>query len=325
MRELTMSAAIRETLAQILREDERALLLGQDIGRYGGAFKITRGFADEFGPERVRDTPMSEAATVSVACGAALLGSRPIVEVMFMDFLTLGLDGLINVAVKWPAVYGNGFAMPLLVRCPAGGGRAYGPTHSQSFEGLLLNVPGLTLCCPATPADAGGLLLGAYAAATPTVFIEPKALYARQGPVPDRFAPLPIGQGAIVRPGQDLTLIGYGRLLHACLAAADELARQGVAAEVLDLRTLKPLDTELIVASVSRTGRALTVEESPVVGGVGGELTAVIMAGAFGALEAPVARLGAAEGPIPCSPALEARHFPTVADIVTRALALARY
>ncbi len=320
-----MSAAIREALSQILREDDNAFLIGEDIGVYGGAFKITRGFVEEFGPTRVIDTPMSEAGFVSIACGAALLGSRPIVEIMFMDFLALAMDGLVNVAVKWRDTYGSDFRMPVVIRCPAGAGRSYGPTHSQSFEGLLLNVPGITICCPATPAAAAGLLLGAFDARKPVVFIEPKALYARKGEVPDVIKAIPLGGGVVACEGSDITIVSYGRQLHAALAAAEQLRTQGVAAEVLDLQTIKPLDEDLIVTSLAKTGRGICVEESPIVGGVGSEVSAVVMENAFEYLEAPFTRLGAAERPVPCSPKLEKECFPTVANIVETAIELCQF
>ncbi len=325
MREISMSAAIREALEQILREDPKAFLIGEDIGLYGGAFKITRGFVEEFGEQRVIDTPMCEGGFVSVACGAALLGSRPIVEIMFMDFLTLAMDGLINAAVKWKDIYGKDFAMPIIIRCPAGGGRSYGPTHSQSFEGLLMNVPKLTICCPSNPADAAGLLLGAYDLNKPVVFVEHKALYARKGPMPEFIKPITPGQAKIVRPGENLTMITYGRHVASALTAADELEKQGVSAEVIDLRTIKPLDQETIVESLSRTGRGMAIEESPKIGGVGAEISAVVMEQAFEFLEAPFARLGAAERPVPCSPLLERDCFPTIPEIVSTAIELSQF
>jgi pyruvate/2-oxoglutarate/acetoin dehydrogenase E1 component len=325
MRELSMSAAIRESLQQLLRAHPEAYLIGEDIGVYGGAFKISAGFVSEFGDDRVVDTPISEAGIVSVAAGSALCGSRPIVEIMFMDFLPLALDGLINVAVKWRDIYGDAFGVPLIIRAPAGGGRSYGPTHSQSFEGLLMNVPKLVICCPSSPADAAGLLLGAYDAATTVVFVEHKVLYARKGPVPATFAPLPIGEAAVLRPGTDLTIVSYGRHVASALAAAEALVADGVSAEVVDLRTIKPLDRACIVDSIQRTGRLLTVEESPVIGGVGGELAALAMTEAFDYLEAPLRRLGAAEEPIPCSPALEQACFPTADTVAAAARELVAY
>lgn len=326
MNNVSLSAAIRQTLHRILQEDERALLMGEDIGRYGGAFKITRGFLGEFGPERIVETPISEGGFVSAACGAALMGSRPIVEIMFMDFLILGLDALVNIAVKWQAVYGDNFSLPLVIRTPAGGGRAYGPTHSQSFEGLLMNIPQLTICCPSNPADAAGLLLSAHRQDSPCVFIEPKSLYARKGPMPDDPNPIPLGSAKIVRPGRDISLFTYGRQVVPALRAADFLAKQdGIQAEVVDLRTIKPLDTRTIKASMARTGRGLSIEESPVCGGVGAEISAVVMEQAFDTLEAPFIRLGAAEHPIFCSPELEQQGFPNTEKIVLQARKTVRY
>lgn len=324
-RDISMSTALREALAQILRTDANAILIGEDIGVYGGAFKITRDFVKEFGDNRIVDTPISEAGIVSVAAGAALMGSRPIVEIMFMDFLTLALDGLINIVVKWQEIYGDEFSVPLIIRCPAGAGRSYGPTHSQSFEGLLMNVPKLTIVCPSNPADAAGLLLGAFEAGVPTVFVEHKALYARTGPVPAVLTPLPLGVARILRPGSDLTLLAYGRHVVSALAAAQTLAAEGIDAEVIDLRTVKPLDVETIVESLSRTGRGISIEESPVIGGVGAEISALVMEHCFDYMEAPFVRLGAAEMAIPCSPRLETACFPSADSICTRARQLAAY
>lgn len=320
-----MSAALREALGQILRQHPEAFLMGEDIGRYGGAFKITAGFVDEFGAERVVDTPISEAGFVGMAAGAALMGSHPIVEIMFMDFVTLALDAVINMAAKWRDIYGPEFSVPMIIRAPAGAGRSYGPTHSQSFEGLLMNVPGLTICCPSNPADAGGLLLGAYDSHSPVIFAEHKALYARRGQVPEELTPMALGQAKIVRPGGDITLISYGRQLATALAAAARLEQDGIAAEVIDLRTIKPLDAGSIVESLSRTGRGMSIEESPLVGGVGGEIAAIVMEQAFDYLEAPFGRQGAAEHAIPCGPALEAACFPTVQSVYQQAVEICRY
>ncbi len=324
MRNLSMSEAIRDTLSRILTTDDRSFLIGEDIGTYGGAFKITRGFVEKFG-DRVIDAPISEAGFVSMACGAALMGSRPIVEIMFMDFLTLAMDGIINSAVKWSEIYGEEFGMPIVIRCPAGAGRSYGPTHSQSFEGLLMNVPGLTIICPSTPADAASLLEGAYRSKRPVIFVEPKALYAKKGPVPDRVTPVPPGVGRIARPGTDVSIFTYGRMLGISLVAAERVRAHGVNVEVVDLRSIKPLDHALIVESLCRTGRGISVEESPVFGGVGAELAAIAARDAFDYLEAPFERLGCAERAIPCSPVQEAACFPTVETVVDVVLTQARY
>ncbi len=325
MRDLSMTDAVREALAQILRDHPEAFLIGEDIGVYGGAFKTTRGFVNDFGPDRVIDTPISEAGFVSIAAGAALMGSHPIVEIMFMDFMALAFDGIINVAVKWQEIYGPDYSMPLIIRAPAGAGRSYGPTHSQSFEGLLLNVPRLTIVCPSNPADAAGLLLGAYALKQPVICVAHKALYARKGPVPDVLAPEPIGQARVLQPGTDCSIFAYGRQVPVALAAARQLADEGISVEVVDLRTIKPLDRTTVVESMARTGRGMSLEESPVIGGVGAELAAVVMAEAFDYLEAPFRRLGAAEQAIPCSPRLEQACFPTVATVADTARELCAY
>jgi pyruvate/2-oxoglutarate/acetoin dehydrogenase E1 component len=323
--DISMSGAIREALTKLLREHDEVFLIGEDIGVYGGAFKITRGIVEEFGDRRIIDTPISEAGIVSVAAGAALMGSRPIIEIMFMDFMALAFDGIINIAAKWQETYGDDFAIPMIIRAPAGGGRNYGPTHSQSFEGLLMNVPNLVICCPSCPADAAGLLLGAFEARTTVVVVEHKTLYARKGPVPEPLAPLPIGQGIRRRNGEDISLIAYGRHVPAALAAAETLAAEGISADVIDLRTVKPLDVDLICDSLSTTGRGISIEESPIIGGVGAEISAVVMANAFEYLEAPFARLGAAEQIIPCSPDLEPACFPSPDSIAAQARHLMAY
>ena len=325
MPEESMSSAIRETLAEILRRDEKAFLIGEDIAVYGGAFKITRGFIDEFGPDRVVDTPISEAAIVSIAAGASLMGSRPIVEIMFMDFMALAFDGIINVAAKWQAVYGDEFKMPMVIRSPAGGGRFYGPTHSQSFEGLLMNVPNLVIICPSTPADAAELLLAAQAHDGLVIFIEHKALYARKGELPDQLTTGEIGKARRLMSGEDLSIFSYGRQMPLCIQAATHLAQEGIAVDLIDLRTIKPLDRQMIIESMMKTGKGMSVEESPKEGGVGAEISALIMEDAFDYLEAPFARLGAKEMIIPCNPEMEKACFPTLADIISRAKSIIEY
>lgn len=319
--EISYSEAVREALRYILNNDPSAFLMGEDIGVYGGAFKITRGFIDEFGPQRIIETPISEASIVGMACGAALAGSRPIVEIMFMDFLLLALDPLVNAACKWPWIYGEDLAMPVIIRCPAGGGRAYGPTHSQSFEGMLANVPNLNIFCPATAQDAVAMLMAAWQSNNPTIVIEPKALYARKQAMPqDRsrwFVPAQSPWANIVRPGRHITLVTYGRMLIPALQAAAFLAEQdAIETEVIDLRSIKPLDTQTILQSAERTGRVITVEESPLFSGVGAEIAAFLADRAFGYLEAPIRRLGAADGPIPMAPPREKEHFPTTEKII---------
>ena len=324
-RELSMSAAIREVLEKILRENPEAFLIGEDIAVYGGAFKTTRGFIDEFGAERIVDTPISEAGIVSVACGAALMGSKPIVEIMFMDFMALSFDGIINIAVKWQEIYGDDYKMPVIIRSPAGAGRSYGPTHSQSFEGLLQNVPKLIIICPSNAADAAGLMLGAYQQDRPVIFIEHKALYARKADCPDSFEAIEIGKARKVREGDDITLIAYGRQVPVAIEAAEILEEKGIAVDLIDLRTVTPLDEEMILQRIEKTGRGISLEESPVIGGIGSEISALIMEKRFDYLEAPFSRLGAAEQAIPCNPKLETECFPEVDEIVAKAIELTNY
>lgn len=325
MRELSMSAAIREALYQILREDNDALLIGEDIGVYGGAFKITAGAVDEFGADRIIDTPISEAGFVSMAAGAALMGSRPIVEIMFMDFMALAFDGIINIAAKWQEIYGDEFSIPLIIRSPAGAGRNYGPTHSQSFEGLLMNVPNLIICCPSNPADAAGLLLGAYETGQTVIFVEHKSLYARKGQVPDALELVTVGKGNRIMSGDDVSLFCYGRHVMTTYEAARQLEAKGIHADVIDLRTIKPLDKALILESMEKTGKGISIEESPKIGGVGAEISAVIMEDGFDCLEAPFTRLGAKEKAIPCNKELETDCFPDVQEIVETAERLVNY
>jgi pyruvate/2-oxoglutarate/acetoin dehydrogenase E1 component len=325
MRELSMSASIRETLSEILHRDEKAFLIGEDIAVYGGAFKITQGFIDEFGPKRVIDTPISEAGIVSIAAGAALMGSRPIIEIMFMDFMALAFDGIINVAAKWQAVYGDEFSMPMIIRSPAGGGRFYGPTHSQSFEGMLLNVPNLVILCPSSPADASALLLAAHEYNGPVIFIEHKALYARKGPVEDELKAAEIGKGKRLLEGEQVSIFSYGRQIPLCHQASLLLQEQGIGVDLIDLRSIKPLDRELILDSMMKTGKGLSVEESPKEGGVGAEISSIVMEDGFDYLEAPFYRLGARESIIPCNPQMEKDCFPRLDEIVNTVKSLLDY
>ena len=325
MTEMSMSNAIRETLAQILRTDNNSFLIGEDIAVYGGAFKITQGFIDEFGPQRVIDTPISEAAIVSIAAGASLMGSRPIVEIMFMDFMALAFDGIINVASKWQEVYGDDFKMPMIIRAPAGAGRSYGPTHSQSFEGLLMNVPGLIIVCPSNAQDASSLLLAAHETDQLVIFIEHKAIYARKSSFSGEFKSGELGKGKRVFDGDHLSIFSYGRQMEIAIAAGQQLKREGINVDLIDLRTIKPLDRELIIESMSKTGRGMSIEESPRIGGVGAEISSIIMEGCFDYLEAPFARLGAKEMAIPCNPDLERMCFPHYEEIIMKARELIDY
>jgi len=316
MRELTYWQALQEALQQEMRRDPRVFLLGEDIGAYGGAFGVTRGLLAEFGPERVRCTPISEATIVGAATGAAVTGMRPVVEIMFMDFLTLTMDQLANHAAKFRYMYGPQAHVPIVIRTPAGGGRSYGATHSQSLEAWFLHVPGLKVVAPATPADAKGLLLTAIRDDNPVLFVEHKLLYATTGPVPDEDEPIAIGEAAVRREGQDVTIVAYSFHLGMALQAAEDLAPHGIDAEVIDLRSLVPLDTETIVGSVRKTGRLVCVEEGTRTGGVGAEIAARVAEHAYEYLDAPIRRIAAPDIPIPFSPPLEQAALPTREVIV---------
>lgn len=310
MPELTYWQALQQALREEMQRDERVFLLGEDIGVYGGAFGVTRGLSQEFGDERVRCTPISEASVVGVAIGAALTGLRPVVEIMFMDFLTLAMDQLANHAAKFRYMYGPQINVPMVVRTPAGGGRCYGATHSQSLEAWFLHVPGIKVVAPSTPADARGLLKTAIRDENPVLFVEHKLLYATTGEVPDGDGALPFGRAAVRREGTDVTLVSHS--YHAVVAqgAAERLAREGIRAEVIDLRSLVPLDTETVLASVRKTGRLVCVEEGSRTGGVGAEVAARVAEAAYEYLDAPVRRVAAPDTPIPFSRPLEEAALP---------------
>ena len=315
MRELTYWQALQAALREAMQGDPHVFLMGEDIGAYGGAFGVTRGMLDEFGPERVRCTPISEATIVGAATGAALTGMRPVVEIMFMDFLTLAMDQLANHAAKFRYMYGPQARVPLVLRTPAGGGRCYGATHSQSLEAWLLHVPGLKVIAPATPGDAKGLLTAAIDDDNPVVCVEHKLLYATSGLVDDAEV-IPIGRALVRRSGADVTLVAYSYYVGVALQAADVLAADGIDAEVIDLRTLVPMDTELVLTSVRKTGRLVCIEEGTRTGGVGAEIAARVAEYAYEYLDAPIRRVAAADVPIPFSPALEPLALPSQDDIV---------
>jgi pyruvate/2-oxoglutarate/acetoin dehydrogenase E1 component len=316
MRELTYWQALQAALRAEMQRDPSVFLMGEDIGEYGGAFGVTRGMLAEFGPERVRGTPISEATIVGAATGAALTGMRPVVEIMFMDFLTLAMDQLANHAAKFRYMYGPQARVPLVVRTPAGGGRCYGATHSQSLEAWFLHVPGVKVIAPATPADAQALLTAAIRDDNPVLCVEHKLLYATSGPVPDTTEPVVIGQAAVRRAGSDVTLVAYSYYVGVALQAAEQLATDGIDAEVLDLRTLAPMDTNAILDSVRKTGRLVCIEEGTRSGGVGAEIAARVAENAYEYLDAPIRRVAAADVPIPFSPALEPMALPQKEDIV---------
>ena len=318
---LSTTEALRTALSEELARDPAVFLLGEDIGAYGGAFGVTRGLLDRFGPERVIDTPISESSVVGAAIGAALAGSRPVVEIMFMDFITLAVDQLANQAAKLRYVLGPQARCPVVVRTPAGGGRCYGPTHSQSLEALFLHIPGLRIAVPATPADARGLLKTAIRGDGPVLFVEHKTLYGEKGPVPlEEDAALPFGVARVAREGADLTIVAWSRMTVEAERAAAELAEEEVAAEVIDLRTLSPLDMDTVAESVRKTHRLLIVEEGTRTGGAGAEIAAQAAEAAFEYLDRPVRRVATPDVPVPASPVLERAALPNAGRIVEAAL-----
>ncbi|NQT89347.1 alpha-ketoacid dehydrogenase subunit beta [bacterium] len=316
MPELTYADAVRAALVEEMERDERVILLGEDIAEYGGAFRVTRGLVHDFGAERVINTPISENSFVGAAVGAALTGLRPVVEIMFMDFITLAMDQLVNHAAKLHYIYGGQVRVPLVIRTPSGAGRGYGASHSQSLEAWFVHTPGIKVVAPATAADARGLLKAAIRDDNPVLVLENKLLYSRRGPVPDDEGIVPIGKARIARSGSDVTLIAYSRMTSLALEAAEAMEAEGISCEVLDLRTLSPLDEEAILESVARTRRAVIVEEDTRRAGVGAEVAAVLADQGFDSLDSPVRRVAAADTPIPCCPVLEEAVLPSVAKII---------
>jgi len=314
------SWAIREALAEEMRRDESVILLGEDIAEYGGAFKVTEGLLAEFGPDRVINTPISENGFVGVAVGAAMCGLRPVVEIMFMDFVTLAMDQLVNHAAKFHFIYGT--PIPMVLRLPAGAGRGYGATHSQTLDSWFISVPGLKVVAPWSAADAKGLLKTAVRDDNPVVFIEHKLLYPKKGPVPDGDYTVPFGRASIVREGTDLTIVAYSKMVDEALVAADALAEAGACAEVIDLRSLHPLDDVMLAESVAKTGRAVLVEEGVRQGGVMAEVACRIMESAFDYLEAPIMRVGSGFAPVPCAESLERALLPSAANVLAAARAV---
>jgi 2-oxoisovalerate dehydrogenase E1 component len=306
--------AIRSALEAELASDERVFVAGIDVGAGGNVFGLTRGLADAF-PGRVRDTPISETAVLGVGVGAAMAGMRPVVEVMYLDFVGVCLDQLLNQAAKLPFMTGGAAAMGLTVRTQFGAGRSSGSQHSQSLEALLAHIPGLSVVMPSTPADTYGLLRAAIQDPNPVVFIENRLLYGMKGPTPPPDHLVPIGRSAVVRPGTDATVVSVSRMVHEALAAADALAGEGISVEVIDLRTVAPLDAGPILASVARTGRLLVAHEAVVPFGIGAEIAAVVAREAFWDLDAPIERVGAAATPPPYAPELERAWLPDRDDI----------
>jgi pyruvate dehydrogenase E1 component beta subunit len=303
-------------LKEELRRDDKVFLLGESIADYGGCFKITEGLLAEFGPERIRDTPLSESAIVGCGVGAAMMGYKPVIELMFADFITVGGDQLINNAAKMRYLHDGELEFSLVLRMPEGGGATMGPHHSQCVEAWLLNVPGLKIVTPSNAADAKGLLKSAIRDPNPVVFLEHKLLYNDKGEVPEGDYTVPLGKAQVVKPGKDLSIISYAYMVKKSLAAAEILARNGIDAEVVDVRSLRPLDVATLAESVQKTRKAVIVHEAPVFGGAGAEIAAALHKEAFDYLDAPVERVGALETPVPYSSVLERAYLPDERRII---------
>ncbi|WP_339757470.1 alpha-ketoacid dehydrogenase subunit beta [uncultured Hoeflea sp.] len=319
-RELSYAEAIREAMDIALESDPRVVLMGEDIGVYGGAFQVTGDLVHKYGTDRVMDTPISELGGAGVAVGAAMTGLRPIFEFQFSDFAALALEQIVNQAAKLRYMLGGAISVPLVMRFPAGSGTGAAAQHSQSLEAWLAHVPGLKVVQPSTPEDAKGLLLAALEDPDPVMIYEHKILYKMKGRVPAGHYTTPIGKAAIRRSGKDVTIVATSIMVHKALEAAKTLANEGIDAEVIDLRTIRPIDRETVLASVRKTGRMICVYEAVKTLGIGAEISAMVAeSDAFDYLDAPIIRLGGAECPIPYSPELEKAVVPQVPDILQSA------
>ena len=316
MPELTYREAVRDALARALREDDRVFIMGEDIAEMGGSMAVTQGLLDEFGPGRVRNTPISEMAILGSGIGAAIQGMRPIVEIMYEDFLTISMEQLVNQAAKHRTMSGGQVSVPLTIRTQGGAGWSPGAQHAQQLEAWFVHVPGLKVVFASTPEDVRGLLWSAIYDDNPVVFFEHRTLYPIKGEVPEELEPIPLGKARVHREGTDVTVVATGRLVHEALKAADEAEKDGISVEVVDPRTLLPLDEETIVASVKKTTRCVTAHEAVTRGGFGSELTAVIQHGAFDWLDAPIERVGEKFAPLAFAPVLEQASVPHAADVL---------
>lgn len=306
-----MTRALREAL-----QDERVFLMGEDVGEYGGAYAVTRGLLAEFGPERIRETPIAESVIVGAGTGAAMAGMRPIVELMTINFSLLAMDQIVNHTAKLRYMSGGQLTSPLVIRTVTGGGASVGATHSQSLEGWFASVPGLRVAVPATPYDALGLFRYSMQQEDPVIFVEHALLYGTRGEVPDEPYVVPFGKADVKRTGSDVTIVGYARMAVVAMMAAEELESRGISAEVVDLRTLAPLDSDTVLESVRKTGRAVVVEETWYTGGFGATVVDLIQANAFDSLDAPVTRVAGEEVPMPYSRPLELASIPDESRVV---------
>ena len=325
MRELSYMEALREAMRQAMQKDDRVFLIGEDIGIYGGAFGVSAGLLEEFGPKRIIDTPISEAGIAGACIGAAVTGMRPIGEMQFSDFVVIAMEQLVMQGAKMRFMFGGKAEVPFVMRLAGGSGTGAAAQHSESLENWFVHVPGLKVVMPSSPYDAKGLLLAAIEDNNPIMFFEHKVLYKTKGPVPEEMYTIPLGQSHVVREGKDLTVVATSIMVSRALEAADQLSKEGIELEIIDPRTLKPLDEKPIIESVIKTGKALIVHEAVKTGGYGGELAAVIMESeAFGYLDAPVKRLAGLDTPIPYNRNLEYHAVPQVENIVEEARKLVK-
>jgi pyruvate dehydrogenase E1 component beta subunit len=316
MREITIRDAIREALREELLANDRFFLMGEDIGAYGGSYAVTKGFLEEFGPDRIRDTPISELVIVGAGIGAAMGGLRPMVELMTINFSLLAIDQIINNASKIHYMSGGQIKVPVLIRMASGAGSQLGAQHSHSLEGWYAHVPGLKVVVPSNPYDAKGLLKTAFKDSNPVIYIEHTAIYSLKGEVPEEEYSVPFGQARTMREGRDVTIVGYSGSVHQSFRAAEMLAKEEIQAEVIDLRTLRPLDIDTVVESVKRTHRLVVVEDDWRFGGFAGEIASLVQEMAFDYLDAPIARVAGADVPMPYARALEMAALPSEEQIV---------
>jgi pyruvate/2-oxoglutarate/acetoin dehydrogenase E1 component len=321
---LTYLEAIRQGLLEEMEKDERVFVIGEDVGTYGGAFRVTQGFLEQFGEKRVVDTPISETAIVGASIGAALMGLRPVAEMQFIDFISCAFDIIVNYAAK--SRYRWGAGVPLVVRGPCGGGVHGGPFHSQNPEAYFMNVPGLKIVAPATPRDAKGLITAAIRDPDPVIYLEHKFLYRRlKEDLPEGEIVVPIGKARVARQGKDVSIITYGAMVQVALEAAEAASAGGVQVEVLDLRTLLPMDQEAVLSTAAKTGKVIVLHEATYTGGPGGEVAALIAERAFEYLDAPLVRLAAPDTPVPYAPTLEEYFLPNAEKVVKAIQALYEY
>ena len=316
MSKITMREAISQALWEEMERDPKVFILGEEVGVWGGSYAVTKGFLDHFGPERVRDTPISEAAIIGAAIGSSLAGLRPVAELMTINFAFAAMDHIVNQAAKMHYMFGGQMKLPLVIRAPSGGGRQLAATHSQTPDVIFAHFPGLKVVSPGTPVDAKGLLKAAIRSDDPILYIENATTYQLQGEVPEGEIITPIGQSIIQKTGKDVTVVTYSKMLEYCKKAADQLNKEGVDLEIVDLRTLRPLDMQPVIESVKKTNRAVIVEEGWKSFGVGAEVAARIYQDAFDYIDAPIERVAQKETPLPYNRSLEQLALPQVEDII---------